>query len=362
MKTLNYLGLITLTALTLSSCSNDEIVPNTNPQNAIEFGTYLGRDAQTRGTTLTTSNLTKFGVFAYYTGTAAYTTASFTPNFMYDQLVEWSSANNKWDYAPAKYWPNNLGDKISFFAYAPHQDSHVAITTSPGEANDPKINFSIDPVAKNQTDLLWSRETNRVKQPVDSKVQFTFQHALSRIAFSVESIIDKVNEDGTNTPDDATNGTSYVDGATTVKVKQVRLIGDFANAGTLNLNGGEWVNASKSATTYTLNSGNFVAAVADAVGTLKAQLNNEDSYLMILPQTTTCKIEVTYDVITTDAALSGGNSTITNVITSDAFEFTFGKGNAYNFCLHLGLTSVKFDATVSDWNEIDGIAVNVPLN
>ena len=360
MKTLNYLGLITLTALTLSSCSNDEIVPNTNPQNAIEFGTYLGRDAQTRGTTLTTSNLTKFGVFAYYTGTAAYTTASFTPNFMYDQLVEKSS--DKWNYTPVKYWPNNANDKVSFFAYAPHQETNVAVATSPEQADDPKINYTVDPATENQIDLLWAKEVDRVKQPVDNKVQFTFQHALSRIAFSVESIIDKVNEDGTNTPDDGTNGTSYVDGTTTVKVKQVRLIGNFANAGTLNLNGGEWVNASKSATTYTLNSGNFVAAVADAVGTSKAQLNNEDSYLMILPQTTTCKIEVTYDVITTDAALSGGNSTITNVITSDAFDFEFVKGNAYNFCLHLGLTSVKFDATVSDWNEIGGIAVNVPLN
>jgi hypothetical protein len=83
---------------------------------------------------------------------------------------------------------------------------------------------------------------------------------------------------------------------------------------------------------------------------------------MILPQNTTCKIEVTYDVITTDGALSGSTSTITNKITSEEFSFEFGQGKAYNFCLHLGMTSVKFDAVVSDWTNIADIAVNVPKN
>ena len=130
----------------------------------------------------------------------------------------------------------------------------------------------------------------------------------------------------------------------------------------MNLKGGTWANASQAATTYVLGSDNFNTTVADNVTTTKQLINNEESYLMILPQETTCKIEVTYDVITTDGALSGGNSTITNVVTSDAFNFTFASGYAYNFCLHLGMTSVKFDATVSDWNEVDDIAVNVPLN
>lgn len=357
MKALNYLGLITLTALTMSSCSNDEIVPNTMPQNVIEFGIYLGRDAQTRGTTSDAPTLTNFGVFAYYTGSVAYTTASFAPNFMYDQLVEWTSNDNTRNYAPEKYWPNDVNDKISFFAYAPHQEEHVAIVTGHGQADDPKINFYVDRTTKKQIDLLWAEEANRVKQPMDHTVQFEFHHALSRIAFCVESIIDEANEDGTNTADEAT----------TVKVKQVRLIGNFANAGTLNLNGGGWHNASQTTTAYTLNPDNF-NDVANAVGTLKTQLNKDDSYLMILPQKTTCKIEVTYDVITKDDALSGGYSIISNVITSNDFVFNFVQGAAYSFCLHLGMTSVKFDAKVNEWvtnwdkDEVADIAVHVPLN
>lgn len=361
MKKRNLFGWFAMAAMVIgTSCSSDEVVNDYSADNAIQFGTYVGRDAQGRATSLKTENLTNFGVFAYYTGTADYATGSFTPNFMYNQKVEKSLGASTWEYEPEKYWPNNSGDKVSFYAYAPH-NNHVTIVTSNGQADDAKLNFNVDPTTKNQVDLLWAKEVNRVKQPVEQKVKFNFAHALSRIGFKVESIINKVNEDGTNEEDDAENGTYYVDEHTTVKVTKVRLLGNFANTGTLNLNGGTWENASQVNTAYELTSDNF-NDVANAVENSKKTLNKEDSYLMIIPQTTVASIEVTYDVITQDAALAGSTSKITNVITSAAFDFTFGQGNAYTFCLHLGMTSVKFDAEVTPWNVISDISVNVPLN
>ena len=58
-----------------------------------------------------------------------------------------------------------------------------------------------------------------------------------------------------------------------------------------------------------------------------------------------------------------GKSTIVNDITSQPFNFNFEQGKAYNFVLHLGLTSVKLSAEVSGWDEtnIDKV-VNVPMN
>ena len=51
------------------------------------------------------------------------------------------------------------------------------------------------------------------------------------------------------------------------------------------------------------------------------------------------------------------------MITSEPFGFTFEAGKAYSFNLHLGLTSVKFSATVEGWDETTpGIVVNVPIN
>lgn len=89
-----------------------------------------------------------FGVFAYYTNTAAYGNAynsgSQSPNFMYNQQVAWSSST--WAYSPIKYWPNDTqtsavdqksatgtqdnGGKISFFAYAPYTNSVTVSATT----------------------------------------------------------------------------------------------------------------------------------------------------------------------------------------------------------------------------------------
>ena len=51
-------------------------------------------------------------------------------------------------------------------------------------------------------------------------------------------------------------------------------------------------------------------------------------------------------------------------MTSKDFTFKFEQGKAYNFVLHLGLTSVKLTAEVANWDPTDGTdyAVNVPLN
>ena len=85
---------------------------------------------------------------------------------------------------------------------------------------------------------------------------------------------------------------------------------------------------------------------------------------MIIPHATMAvKIRVKYTVTTTDTSLTltDGKSVVVNDITSDEFAFTFDQGKAYNFVLHLGLTSVKLSASVSGWDETDHV-VNVPLN
>ena len=66
------MGFIACAALTVTSCSNDEVMDAALQQEAkaIQFSTYLGRDVETKGAVLTTDGLKTqgFGVFAYYTG------------------------------------------------------------------------------------------------------------------------------------------------------------------------------------------------------------------------------------------------------------------------------------------------------
>lgn len=143
----------------LASCSqNDDltaptVAQNAQQQTAVLFGTYLGRQAETRtytsGPISNTTNATSgetalyeagFGVFSYltadlYSNTPTPTTLK--PNFMYDQQVT-STDGSTWTYTPIKYWPNGVDTKegvatdpsntateagaqyLSFFAYAPY--------------------------------------------------------------------------------------------------------------------------------------------------------------------------------------------------------------------------------------------------
>ena len=81
-------------------------------------------DRATRAGDITTANLQSMGVFAYFTH-GDFEESSSTPGFMYNQLVSKQMGGN-WTYSPVKYWPNNLNDKVSFFAYEPHNATGVA--------------------------------------------------------------------------------------------------------------------------------------------------------------------------------------------------------------------------------------------
>lgn len=366
-------------ALIVMSCSKDETTMSIPQEsNAITFGTYVGRDAKTRATALNLTGLqtTGFGVFAYYTNGGDYTVGS-TPNFMYNTKVSTAS----WTYAPIKYWPNESNDKLTFFAYAPHStapNSNITDLSANYATGDPTLIFTVNSTATAQSDLLYADTVatglkNQTKQAIGGKVTFPFKHALSRIGFNVEVMSDQVNEDATGTDDDGTTVISdAIASVTVVSVQKVELIGKFAESNTFNFAAGTWATITPSTyVTYLLSSTNSnFEAVATAVPTTKTQLNKADSYLMIIPKafTTTptadpLKIKVTYTVTTADTELNGGSSAVINVIESDPFAFTFVAGKAYLFNLHLGLTSVKFDASMTDWDvTTPETVVNVPLN
>lgn len=155
----------------LASCSQSDDLNNApvvaeSQNNAIEFGTYVGKGTTTRSgyegsiDNAALQNAGKangFGVFAYYTGLNTYAkaqTGTYTseggsgnvkPNFMFNQHVTYST--DHWTYEPLKYWPNEIsnsdiddqnndandnpawgsnngtltnGGNVTFFAYAPY--------------------------------------------------------------------------------------------------------------------------------------------------------------------------------------------------------------------------------------------------
>lgn len=452
MKKNFFVGLIALTALTVTSCSNDDVVMQSPEVNkAIEFGTYVGRDAVSRGSVITESGSTAgqdyatittlslkekgFGVFAYYTNESSYvngdnpTTNDVTEtgspcNFMYNQKVDMTGGATDWTYSPIKYWPNDPGDKLTFFAYAPYDDSdntgdadNIKFNALAEMNGDPVITFKVNNTVKNQTDLLFSKSDtkNLVKNVagdngiyVDEKVNFQFAHALSRIGFTVKAITDEVT---------AGQNPNKLDEATTIVVKKVILSGAagtannepttgiFYTQGALNINQqnvniGEGQSYAQVTWTdfvgdddddakqfFTLTNDNFegqentdyndqgfvITGGESGNSTDDNKLNADDSYIMIIPQDFTSSnfyVYVEYDVITKDTNLGNTDETtydqlkskITNHISTQVTGINFQSGKAYTLNLQLGMTSVKVTADVDAWSEQTGTSVDLPQN
>lgn len=359
-------------AIMMVGCSKDQVVSEMPQDNAINFGMYFGRDAQSRAAIMNTTDLENlsFGVFAYYTNDGVYAEGTSTPSFMFNQFVDHDGS--AWIYSPLKYWPNEDTDKLSFFAYAPHTTQaptgsiELAGFTNTS-ASAPVLQYTLADNLADHVDLLVATpHYNLQKQTITGDVKFTFNHALSRIGFKAVAVIDEVNVDATGKVDTKDPHNTEVAPETTITIDEIVLTGKFHQGGTIGLADGIWKSkVAADAETYTWGAGKLLP---NPVTHEKKVVINDESYLTVIPQLEDgekdLQITVTYTVTTTDGALAGGKSVVQSTVTSDAFDFEFKKGFAYNFVLHIGLTSVKFDAEVSDWalGADEDIVVNVPLN
>lgn len=184
------MGIAAMAALTLVSCSSDDLDSfsgNSSKNEAISFDGYLGRSAVavngTRGSLLdkTTLQSVGFGVFGNYSSTES-ENANFGINLFKDVKVTGttSKGSTTWTYSGVKYWPSQ--GQIDFLAYAPHETGKTLKNTS-------CIDFTVVPKAADQKDLLWANATKQTIKTItknENKVKFHFAHALSRLGFTVK--------------------------------------------------------------------------------------------------------------------------------------------------------------------------------
>ena len=114
---------------------------------------------------------TTFGVFAFYQpgtigGAAGAWNGNRTPDFMFNQPVQFDGTD--YTYSPVKYWPSNIENTLSFWAYSPYNASadllarnSAASYTSTSE-NIPDIRFT---VTDGKADLLYSNIVENQKYP-----------------------------------------------------------------------------------------------------------------------------------------------------------------------------------------------------
>lgn len=427
-----------LAAVVLGACTKNEVVERTPVQSPIVFGVYSGRMADTKATyaDITIDSLKKstdgFGVMAYYTMKDDWEDVQTTaqPNFMYNQQVKFNIDANttlypaKWEYTPIKYWPNGQNDKtdgveeyaatttsadkITFFAYAPHtatttdpSDGEITLTSpypaagqgitglSKANAEDvPKVYFTVPENAKEQIDLLWATpQYDKTKMGLTTKVAFVFHHALAKLNYQVQAVVDAASPTTNNLTNDydATLETNE----TMIILKELVIEADGAKTGTLELATGTWTRPGtpvKSVITYDIDAFNFGKAIVSEYNAssnaiaiepvtgykgfqVRETADDLNSHIapMIIPGTITSgnlKVIADYYVITKDPALFAGHSIIENKIAAtngSAIEFEGGK--KYNMLVRIGLNSVDFDVTSIDtWGDGVGGAIDLPYN
>ena len=240
-----------------------------------------------------------------------------------------------------------------------------------------------------------------VKLKLGDKIDYDFRHALSAINVTIDAAVD------------ATTVGTDVDANTKIFIRSVSFEG-LATKGALNLNstaanGPLWTDYSGSGTplaeVLTVYDGRrdgkegvegavasnetplglnpvliqdkpYTSSVTPGVTKTAVNLFNATSStasVFVIPSSEPLKVTLVYDVETKDdklsTLLSDGvthGSTVENVISKNiqigGSDFSLEAGKKYTIALHIGLTSVKFDASVSTWADGQSASADLPQN
>lgn len=347
------MGIAAMAALTLVSCSSDDLdsfSDNSSKNEAISFDGYLGRSAVavngSRGSveTVTTLKANGFGVFSTYTGDQA----SFS-NFD-NQKVTYKYS--KWTYSPIKYWPTTNGH-IDFYAYAPYDKNTTLNNTS--------FEFNVDPDVAKQKDLLWAKTKVQINTPITStnnKVNFQFAHALSRLGYTIKlheqypSATFKLNKITLAGSPDGTTNAFYKKG--TIDLSMVKEPTSGATTGL-------WNTSSSDKQNFVWFSGTY-----ENLSTTASNPDKDNNYLFVIPQefkektTENPDVDELYVIVNYTITYSD-NKTQTNTVYKQ-IKKNFERGKAYMLNLTIGLP-IEFDVNltegvgVEDWGEDAGINI-----
>lgn len=347
-----FMGIAAMAAMTLVSCSSDDLnslSDNSSKNEAISFDGYLGRSAVavngSRGSVLdkiALQGLTEgFGVFGNYKEDDG---QEFGSGLFNNQKVTYKAS--AWTYTPLKFWPTQ--GHIDFLAYAPY-DANTALTDSKS-----KIVFTVDKEIAKQKDLLWANAVDQKKDNISNtgnKVKFHFYHALSRLGYTV-----KLYGNG----DDSSNKATFT-------VNKITLAGSsdgtsknaFYKKGTIDL-----AQANDASTLWTsLSSANDDKQNFDLVSSDqllgKDGINSGKNYLFVIPQDFSGTDEL-YVYVKYTIAYNDGTPSVTNTVYK-RLTTNFKQGKAYMLNLTHGLP-IEFDVdVVEDWKEPEDGTGNINI-
>ncbi|MDL2230309.1 fimbrillin family protein [Alistipes sp. OttesenSCG-928-L06] len=208
-----------ISAMALSSCSNDLDVKSTSPENdklEIGFRGTIDKGNNSRATVTNADNITGFTVTGWWDResithldnvsipadadlfpgktTAVETLEAGDYLFNSDDIMRREAGVDDWSYNPLRYWPTK-GNGVYFFAYSPASSMNVGYeTATPGTYAGGLKNFGGDYLryevpdpseTEPQEDFLLARTGRATTSPVT----LNFIHALSRIKFFAKTTL-----------------------------------------------------------------------------------------------------------------------------------------------------------------------------
>ena len=364
---------------------------------AVGFQAYVTRATKAGQTGDLTTDILKttgFGVLGYSSNGIPFN-ERLTPDFMYNQPVTCPAGT--WTYDPIKYWPNEENDRVSFFAYAPFVEvtPSTGLVTADGESGilglshylaegDPQVWYRTTLTPGKDVDLCWGLPfLNQAKQKTNERLQFEFHHALSQLNVQIDADMDVASQTTTR-----------------IYVRSVTFTG-FMTQGTLNLNStGEpiWDDISGKERPrrepVTVTDGRIdgeegrqgavdvneklaklnpliiqtkpydaleIDGVKETVANLFDKADATVPVLVVPLAGTPMSVTIVYDVETVDnglGLLSDGvthglsieNRITRQILLDNGDPLSLEAGKKYTVKLHLGLTSVQFKASVSEWS------------
>lgn len=334
------MGIAAMAALTLVSCSSDDLdsfSDNSSKNEAISFDGYLGRSAVavngTRGSVLdkTTLQSVGFGVFGNY---KVEDVQEFGSNLFNNQQVTYKAS--AWTYSPLKFWPTD--GHIDFLAYAPYDSKYNDKVSNDNQ----KLEFEVNSDITAQKDLLWAN--NAVDQTKDNnsknKVKFHFYHALSRLGYTVTLYGngDESSNQATFTVNKITlAGSSDGTSKNAFYKKGIIDLAQATDAPTL------W-DTSLSSTNE--NKQNFDLVSNQPLG--KDGINSGNNYLFVIPQDFSQEGNTLYVYVDYTINNGGETGTVQNKVYKK-LTTNFKQGKAYTLNLTIGLP-IEFDVeVVEDW-------------
>lgn len=342
-----FMGIAAMAALTLVSCSSDDLnslSDNSSKNEAISFDGYCGRSAVavngSRGSVVDIKALQEstegFGVFGNYSSTAEGTPA-YGNNLFKNQQVTYDKTKSKWTYSPLRFWPTQ--GHIDFLAYAPYDSQYDNIVTKDNQ----KLTFIVNSNIENQKDLLYANAVGQAKDNISStgnKVKFQFAHALSKLGYKVKLSGDYSSNATFNLTKITLAGSP--DGTTMAFYTSGKI--DLSKTNTaLDL----WSGYATDRQNFDWFSGSSTVTGTDLKHPDDNRVENKD-YLFVIPQKFKTGTDKLYVIVTyTITYKNDTQNPITNTVYKQLSN-DFEPGKAYMINLTLGLP-IEFDATVTDW-------------